>query len=268
MAQVHPSAVVDKTVELGKDVVVGPNCVIEAGSRLGDGCVLQANVFIGRNVQIGKGNTMHFSSSIGNRPQILVMSPEDKFGKLIIGDNNTFREQSTVHPSMYPDQITRIGSNNFLMIGVHIGHDCILEDNIVLSNYVQVSGHCKIERGVWLSGMVLLHQFVTVGKWSYAAGMAGLNHDVPPFVMVSGHYPPTVRAINKRGLGRAGLDEAQQHKVLEAFKRLYRDGQPLLEAAKKMAEEGALDENVQAMVDAIINSSNHRFGRYLETFRH
>ena len=153
------------------------------------------------------------------------------------------------------------------MIGVHIGHDCVLEDKIVLSNYVQISGHCKIETGVWLSGMVLLHQFVTIGKWCYAAGLAGINHDVPPFMIVSGHYPPKVRGVNKRGIVRAGLNEEQQKNVLRAYKKLYRHQGVLLENARELSKEDGLDENVRAIVESIVRSSEHRFGRYLETFR-
>ena len=154
------------------------------------------------------------------------------------------------------------------MIGVHIAHDCILEERIVMSNYVQLSGHCRIETGVWLSGMVLLHQFVTIGKWCYATGIAGINHDIPPFLIVSGHYPSRVRGVNKRGLERAGLSEEAQRRIFEAYKKLYRQGGVLLENAKALAGEDGLDENVRAMVDTIIKSSKQRFGRYLENFRH
>ena len=153
------------------------------------------------------------------------------------------------------------------MIGVHIGHDCILEDKIVMSNFTQLSGHCKIETGVWLSGMVLLHQFITIGKWSYATGMAGINHDIPPFLIVSGHYPPMIRGVNKRGLVRAGLNEEQQKKIFEAYKRLYRQRGALRENAKVLAAEDWPDENVRAIIDAILKSSEQRFGRYLEQFR-
>jgi UDP-N-acetylglucosamine acyltransferase len=205
--------------------------------------------------------------AIGGRPQILGLKADADIGGLVIGDNNTIREQVTIHPSMHKNGMTKIGNNNLLMIGVHIGHDCVLEDKIVMSNYTQLSGHCKIETGVWLSGMVLLHQFVTIGKWSYAAGMAGINHDVPPFLIVSGHYPPEIRGVNKRGLMRAGLSEESQAKVVEAYKKLYRKG-PLLENAKALAQQNGLDENVKAMLDAIFKSCEHRFGRYLETFRH
>jgi len=137
-----------------------------------------------------------------------------------------------------------------------------------MSNYSQLSGHCKIETGVWLSGMVLLHQFVTVGKWCFAAGLAGINHDVPPFLVVSGHYPPRVRGVNKRGLIRAGLNEQQQERIFEAYRRLYREGGTLLENAKALAQEDGLDENVRAMIDVISKSSEHQFGRYREKFRH
>jgi UDP-N-acetylglucosamine acyltransferase len=163
--------------------------------------------------------------------------------------------------------LTKIGSDNFLMVSVHIGHDCTLEDNIVMSNLVQIGGHCKIETGAWFSGLAASHQFVTIGRWCYVAGLAGLNRDVPPFLTISGHYPPKVRGVNRRGLIRAGLNEQQQQNIFEAHRRLYRQPGSLLDKANALAEEDGLDENVRAMVNAIINSSRHQYGRHLETFR-
>jgi UDP-N-acetylglucosamine acyltransferase len=268
MTQVHPSAVLHSDVKLADGVTIGPNCVIKSGVSIGAGTTLDANVVIGKDVSIGQNNSFFANCSIGGQPQILGLAPDAKIGGLVIGDNNTFREQVTVHPSIYAGQFTKIGNENLLMIGVHIGHDCILEDKIVMSNYVQISGHCKIETGVWLSGMVLLHQFVTIGRWCYASGLAGVNHDIPPFLIISGHYPSKVRGVNKRGVKRAGLTDDQQEKVFDAYKRLYRQGGALLENAKALAAEDGLDENVRAMVDTIIKSSRQRFGRYLESFRH
>ena len=268
MAQVHPSAVVHKDTQLADGVIIGPNCVIESEVSIGAGTVLEANVVIGPNVKIGKNNRFYANCVIGGRPQILDLSPDEPIGGLAIGNGNTFREQVTIHPSIDEDKWTKVDNDNLLMIGVHIGHDCILEDKIVMSNYVQISGHCKIETGVWLSGMVLLHQFVTIGKWCYAAGLAGINKDVPPFLMVSGHYQPRVRGVNKRGLIRAGFTEEQQRKIFEAYKKLYRQGGTLLENAKALAAQDRLDENVRAMAETIIKSSQQQFGRYLEKFRH
>lgn len=268
MSQIHPSAVVDKTAKLADGVVIGPNCVVGSMVEIGEGTVLDANVVIGSGVKIGKGNRFFPNSVAGTMPQILGAGADTKIGGLIIGDNNTIREQVTLHPSMYPNENTKIGNQNLLMIGVHIGHDCVLEDNIVMSNYVQISGHCHIGTGVWLSGMVLLHQFITVGRWCYASGLTGINHDVPPFVIVSGHYPPKVRGINKRGLSRAGLTAEQQEQVMKGYRKLYRTKGALLENAKALAAEEGLDQNVRDMAETIIKSSQHRYGRYLETFRH
>lgn len=269
MSQIHKTAVIDDGALIQDGTIIGPNCYVGQGAVIGQGSILEANVVISKNVKVGKRNHFFPNCVVGGFPQILNLGPDAKVGSLEIGDNNTIREQVTIHPSMHHDGTTKIGSNNLIMVGVHIGHDCILEDKIVISNYSQVSGHCKIETGVWLSGVVLIHQFITIGKWCYAAGMTGINKDVPPFLIVSGHYPPTIRGVNKRGLTRAGLNAAQQKAIYDAYKRLYRDEKtPILKKAKEMAAETGLDSNVRDMLTAIIKSNEHRFGRYLETFRH
>jgi UDP-N-acetylglucosamine acyltransferase len=268
MINVHPSAVVANDAQLAEGVTIGPNCVIDRSVSIGAGTVLNANVVIGKNVSIGENNLLFANCVIGGMPQILGLGPDTEIGGLLIGDGNTFREQVTIHPSAVKGKSTTIGNDNLLMVGVHIGHDCILEDKIVMSNLVQISGHCKIETGAWLCGLAAMHQFVTIGKWCYAAGLAGINRDVPPFLIVSGHYPPTIRGVNKRGMQRAGLTEEQQDKIFEAYKILYRNDNTLLENAKAMAQEDGLDENIRAIVEAILKSSEQRYGRYLEQFRH
>jgi len=268
MVKVHPSAVVDKDVTLGDNVSIGPNCVIESGVSIGERTVLDANVVVGCNVKIGSQNHFFANCVIGGKPQILGLDQNKKLGGLDIGDRNVIREQVTIHPSIYERQCTTVGNDNLLMVGVHIGHDCRLEDKIVMSNYSQVSGHCRIETGVWFSGMVVIHQFVTIGTWCYAAGLAGINRDIPPFLIVSGHYPPRIRGVNKRGLKRAGFSEKQQQNIFEAYEKLYRKGGSLLENVKALSQEDGLDENVRAMIDKIQKSSEHRYGRYLEKFRH
>jgi UDP-N-acetylglucosamine acyltransferase len=267
MVTIHPSAVVHKSAQLAPDVIVGPHCVVGDAVSIDSGSILDANVVIDGSVKIGKNNHFFPGCVIGCKPQVLALSPNTKIGGVIIGDGNAFRECVTIHPSMSPERFTKIGNDNFVMVGAHVGHDCLLEDKIVMSNCVLIAGHCKIESGVWISGLVGVHQFVTMGRWVYAAGLAGINRDIPPFLIVSGHYPQRIRGVNKRGLQRAGLTGEQQQRIQEAYKRLYRQGGALLENAKLLAQEDGLDENVRAMVEAIIKSSEHQFGRYLETFR-
>jgi UDP-N-acetylglucosamine acyltransferase len=267
MTTIHTIAVVGKGAKLAPDVVVGPGCVIGSDVSIDSGTILDANVVIEGNVRIGRNNRFFPNCVIGCRPQILALGSDARIGGLVIGDGNIFRELVTIHPSMHPDGLTKVGNDNFIMVSAHVGHDCILEDKIIMSNCVHVGGHCKIETGVWMSGIVGIHQFVTVGRWSYAAGLAGISRDVPPFLIVSGHYPPRIRGVNKRGLQRAGFTDQQQRRIFEAYRKLYRQGGTLLENAKVLAHEDGLDENVMAMIDAITKSSEHQFGRYLETFR-
>ncbi|KKL05225.1 hypothetical protein LCGC14_2608180 [marine sediment metagenome] len=267
MTKIHPSAVIAKDVELADGVTLGPNCVVGRGTVIGAGTVFGPNVVIGKNVKIGKNNQLYATCAIGRPPQLLGLDPDTEVGRLTIGDNNIIREQVTIHPSMHPGEFTKVGNDNLLMVGVHLGHDCILKDKIVISNYSQISGHCKIETGVWLSGMVAVHQFVTFGKWCYATGFSGINHDIPPFVVVSGHYPPTIRSVNKRGLQRAGMTPDEQHEIFKGFKKIYRKNGVFIDRVKALADEDGLDANVRTMVDAIIRSSEHRFGRHLEQFR-
>ncbi len=267
MNQIHPSAVIHKEAQLSDGIVVGPNCVIHKGVTMGAGTILEANVVIYENVKIGKGNHFFSNCVIGSRPQLLRLDANTETGNLVIGDNNSFHEQVTLHPSIYPGQSTKIGNENFFMVGVHIGHDCLVDDKIVLSNYVQIGGHCWLQTGTWMSGLAASHQFVTIGKWSYIAGLAGISRDITPFVIVSGHYPQKVRGVNVRGLARAGLSDQQKENINHAYRKLYREGNALLENAKSLENTGEIDENVQAMIDSIKRSSQHRFGRYRELSR-
>jgi UDP-N-acetylglucosamine acyltransferase len=268
MANIHPTAIIEAGAQLAEDVTIGPYCLVGGEVSLGAGTILDSRVVITGRVTIGCQNRLYPNVVIGGCPQILGMKPGDKMGGVVIGDRNTIRENVTIHPSRQEGTATQVGSDNLLMVGAHLGHDCVVEDKVILSNYVQIAGHVKIERGAWFSGLAASHQFVTIGRWSYIAAMAGLNRDVPPFLIVSGHYPPRVRGVNKRGLHRAGLNEEQQQQIHEAYRQLYRRGASLLANARELAQHDGLDENVRAMVESIFRSSTHRFGRYREGLRH
>ena len=264
---IHPTAVVEENVQLGDDVVVGPNYFIGAGTVIGEGTRLAANVFIEKNVVIGKDNRIYPQAVIGCGPQIFGKGDDYKYGKLIIGDRNTIREQVTIHPGMFENAETRIGNGNFIMVGVHIGHDCVVDSDIVMSNYSQLSGHCHVDRGVWFSGIVTVHQFCTIGKWAYATGLTGINHDIPPFMTANGHYPCVVRTINRRGMERAGLSPEQQKCVMDTFKKVYREDGPILEKVREMMADETLDPVSREIVEFINRANEHRFGRYLESLR-
>jgi UDP-N-acetylglucosamine acyltransferase len=269
MAQIHPSSVVDADAQLGQDVVVGPFCIIGKGVVIGEGTTLLSNVVIESDTEIGNHNIIYPHVCIGTHPQMLGAKQDLETGGLVIGDNNVFREQVTVHCSLTPGKHTRIGNDNLFMVSSHVGHDCVIEDKVVLTNLVQLAGHCKLETGAWLSGLVGVHQFVTIGCWSYTAGHTSVIRDIPPFLAVSGSYPTLIRGVNSRGFNRAGLTDDQKTAIRRAYQCLYRNKNgTLLSNAKLLAQQDGLDENVRAMIEFIEKSSQHRFGRYLELYRH
>jgi len=269
MTTTASTAVIDKTAQLGEDVVVGPGCVIGAGVEIGDGCELKANVIVAEGTRIGKNNRIFAGCVLGEEPQSLgLVEPETE---LIIGDNNTLREYVTIHRGS-PDGggKTIVGNNNFMMVGSHLGHDCLVEDNVVMTNYCQVSGHCKIETKAWISGHSALHQFVTIGRLAYVAGLSGVTHDIPPFMRAAGSYPCEVRGLNAVGLRRAGGSEESIEALSKVYRRLYgkRRDKNIVTTVEEMLANDGLDENVKYLLESLQRSFQHRMRRYLETLRH
>lgn len=269
MAKIAPTAVIDTTAQLGEDVSIGPGCVIDPNVVLGDGCELRANVYIAHDTILGNHNLLYANCVLGEEPQIAGSLETDT--KLIIGDNNTFRENVTVNGgSSRGEGQTVIGNNNYFMIGSHLGHDCYVEDHCMIGNYVQIAGHCKLERNVWLNGLTAAQPFVTIGRFTYTAGMSTIHHDLPPFVRAGGVYPCQVRGLNVIGLQRAEFPERSIQELMKAYRHIFRrrDKKSIVQIVAEFANENGLDENVRYLLDSLQRSHQHRSGRYLESLRH
>ena len=83
----------------------------------------------------------------------------------------------------------------------HVGHDCHLGNHIVLANATLLGGHVHVHDHASISGGVAVHQFATVGSYSFVAGLSGVRHDVPPYMLVEG-VPARPRCINVVALKR------------------------------------------------------------------
>ena len=268
MTEIAPTATVDPTAQIGPDVFIGPGCVISPNVTIGDGCTLKANVCIGPGTVMGCNNRVFANCVLGEEPQIV--GAADPPTTLIIGTDNTFRENVTINRgSPKGGGQTVIGNQNYLMIGAHLGHDCIVEDNTMIGNYCQISGHCKIESRAWINAFSGTHQFVTIGRFTYAGGLSGITSDQPPFVKVSGSYPCRVRGLNATGLQRAGVDPESIKALQQAYRTLFRrrGTETLAAALDKLAAQPDPDPNVQYLIDSIRRSFQHPMGRYLEHFR-
>ena len=216
---IHPSAIIDPNAQLGDNISIGPYCVIGANVTIGDDCTLHSHVVIDGNTTIGSGNKFFPFSSVGTAPQDLKYNGEPT--KLVIGDNNTIREQVTINPGTVGDKsLTQIGNNNLLMIGVHIAHDCVLGNHNVLANNATMAGHVKIGNHVVIGGLSAAHQFVRIGDHAMIGGMSGVENDVIPYGLVMGERA-RLAGLNLVGLDRRGFEKSDIQILMKAFKQIF-----------------------------------------------
>ncbi len=265
MADISKLAEVSPLARLADNVRIGPFCVIGPDVEIADNCELKNNVTIQGKTRIGSDNIFYQNVVIGTAPQDLKYNGGPT--ETIIGNGNVFREGVTVHRGTeLGSGRTIIGNNNLLMVGVHIAHDCIIHNNVIIGNMTQLAGHVVIEDYAVVSALIGLHHFVTVGKYSYVGGMTPVRRDVPPFMKFSGD-PNETRGVNEEGLRRNGFSSQEITELKKAYKLLYRQNR-IADALKELQADEDLNKHVAYLCNFAQASCQSRFGRYLETARH
>lgn len=246
LAYIHPDA------KIGNNVTIGPWTYIGADVEIGDDCWLSSHVVVKGPTVIGKGNKIFQFASVGEDCQDKKYAGEAT--RLIMGDNNIIRESVTIHRGTTQDKgETRIGSNNLFMAYVHIAHDCVVGNNVIMSNNASIAGHVHVGDWAILGGLTGVHQFVHIGAHAFTAGYSLILQDVPPFVMASGQ-PGIPRGLNSEGMKRRGFSKESQIAVRRAYKTLYRKGHTVEEALVALAEESD-DEQVNLLIDFVTHSN-------------
>ena len=194
---------VSKKAIIHPSVKIGPFCYIGDNVKIDKNCELKSHVSILGNTNIGKDNIFYPFSSIGSEPQDLKFENEKSF--LIIGDNNTFRENVTVNPGTKGGGLKTIIKNNCLfMIGAHIAHDCQIESNVILANNAALAGHVEIGENAIIGGNSAIHQFVQIGKNSMIGGMSGVEKNILPYCLYIG-IRTSLKGLNIVGLKRKNI---------------------------------------------------------------
>ncbi len=233
MPRVHRTAIVSAAAQLAADVTVGPYTVIDGPVTLGPGCVVRAHAHLIGPLTMGANNDVGTGCVIGDRPQHLAHKEEQS--PVEIGDGNTFREHVTVHRGML-EAGTVIGQRNYFMAGSHVGHDCIIGDQNTFANAALLGGHVVLGNRTFLSGHTAVHQHVHIGDVAMLGGMAAVSQDIPPYwLMMNGVN--RVGGVNKVGMRRAGLKEADIRAVRSAFKLIYLEKVPISRAVMRMEAE-------------------------------
>ncbi len=231
-AKIHPTAIVDPAAKLGPDVEIGAYCLIGAGAMIGEGSIIQSHVVIEGEVSIGEKNSIGHGAVIGALPQDLSFSPERKT-KIDIGNENVIREHCTIHRASPEGSATKIGDKNFLMVGVHVGHNCEIGNDVIIANNCLLAGHVIVDDGAFLGGGSTFHQHMHVGRLVMVQGSSAFGKDLPPFTIAAERN--SVFGINVIGLKRAGFSLKDRDEIKAAFKLIYTSGLNVGQALDKAA---------------------------------
>ena len=217
---IHNTAIIDWRAKISSNVNIGPYSIIGPDVEIEENTIIHSHVNLEGNTKIGKNNQIFPFSSIGTPPQDLKYKGEKN--KLIIGDNNRFREYVNINPGTEKGGgLTRIGDNNLFMVYCHVAHDCNISNNIVLANNVQVGGHVIIEKNAVVGGSCAIHQFYRIGESAMIGGMTGVLSDVIPFGLSMGNRN-NLMGLNLIGLRRSKVSNENIKKIQTMYEIVFK----------------------------------------------
>ncbi|AWQ49405.1 MULTISPECIES: acyl-ACP--UDP-N-acetylglucosamine O-acyltransferase [Serratia] len=252
-AFIHPSAIVEEGAVIGANVHIGPFCYVGSQVEIGAGTVLKSHVVVNGITKIGCDNQIYQFASIGEVNQDLKYAGEPT--RVEVGDRNRIRESVTIHRGTAQGTgLTKVGSDNLLMVNVHVAHDCVVGNSCVLANNATLAGHVEIDDHAIIGGMTAIHQFCIIGAHVMVGGCSGVAQDVPPFVIAQGNHA-TPFGVNAVGLKRRGFDKDEMQAIRNAYKILYRSEKTLDEAKAEIEALAKEQPVVQQYLDFFTRST-------------
>ena len=250
---IHSSSIIDPKASIGDSVEIGPFCVIGADVELGEGTKVESHVILKGPTKIGKRNHIFQFSTLGDG------SPDKKYNNepttLSIGDDNIIREGVTIHRGTIQDRgETSIGHRNLIMAYSHIAHDCVLGNDIVLTNQAALAGSVHVGDGAILGGYAIVHQYCAIGSYSFCAMGSAVNKDIPAYVKVRGN-PAKPFGINVTGIKRIGYSKESIEALRSAYRSIYRKKLTVDEALKELESLRKDFQQVDLFAASIENST-------------
>ena len=255
--KIHPTAIVSTGAQLGDNVEIGAYSIIGADVKIGEGTSIKSHVVIEGDTTIGKNNEIFPFATIGLAPQDLKF--KDEKSKVVIGDNNKIREHVTIHLGTQDGaMVTTIGSNCLLMVGVHIAHDCVVGDYVILANNATLAGHVEIGDHVVIGGLSAVHQFARIGKGAMIGGMSGVEHDVIPNGLVMGERA-SLAGLNIVGMKRRGIARDDIHALRNFFKQVFVAGKTNFSLRVEEAAQSFSSPAVKDVAEFVKSESSRSF---------
>ncbi len=236
---IHPTAIIEAGAKVAPGVEIGAYAYIGPRVKLGPGCRIHHHASIEGNTTLGSGNEVFPYALLGGRTQDKKWTGDE--APVIIGDDNIFREFSTVHTATFDHCRTEIGSHNLFCSYSHVGHECSVGDHCIFSNNATLGGHVRVGDHAIIGGLTAVHQFCQVGPGAMIGGCCKVLQDVMPHMLAEG-YPATHRTINKVGMQRTGFSEDEIQVMARIYRLVFRKGLNKSQAIEAL-EAGQLGGN-------------------------
>ena len=254
------NSIISPKSKIASNVKIGPFCIIDDNVEIGEGCELISHTHISGNTFIGKNNKFFPFSSIGSIPQDLKYSGENS--KLIIGDNNIFRENVTINPgTKNGGMVTKIMNNCLFMVGTHVAHDCEISSNVIMANNATLAGHVKLGENCIIGGLAAIHQFVSIGKYAMIGGMSGVESNIIPYGLYLG-IRDNLRGLNLIGLKRKNIDSKKINNIHQIFKKIFDNSNPIEININNLSEEQKSITEIKEIIDFILLNLKRGICRY------
>lgn len=246
MSSIHATAIIEDGARIGDDVKIGPYCHIGPHVELGAGSELQSHVVLAGRTRIGARARIYPFASLGHPPQDLKYKGEPS--TLTIGDDCLIRESVTMNPGTEGGGMkTVVGNRCAFLAGSHVGHDCMVGDNVILSNNVMLAGHVTVGDFVIMGGGSAIAQFHRIGAHAFVGGLTGVRGDLIPYGLATGDWA-RLEGLNLVGLKRRNFDRDAVNALRRAYRLLFADEGTLSERVNDVAEEFADVAIVQEVV--------------------
>ncbi len=182
---VHASAIVDPTARVGAGCEIGAGVYVEAQVELGEGCVLGPRVVVYSGTTVGRRVKVQAGAVLGSSGFGYARTAEGyvgfpQIGTLWIGDDVEIGANTTIDRGALGE--TRIGRGTKIDNLVHVAHNCVIGQDVVIAAQVGMAGSCVVEDGAMLGGQVGLGDRVKIGPGVILGAQAG----VPSYKRIDG----------------------------------------------------------------------------------
>lgn len=255
MTDIHPTAVIEDGAQIAASAKIGPFCWVSSRAKIGENVQLLGRVTIMGDTTVGEGTIVFPGACLGGGPQDHGNEFKEE-AKLIIGKNNIIRENVTMHAGTPKEHFTTtVGDGGMFMINSHVAHDCVVGNNVIMTNNAVIGGHVRLGDGVIIGGNAAVHQFCRIGRKAMIGGLSGVDRDVIPFGIVTGDRGK-LRGLNVIGLKRSGYDEGVVKSITKAFMFIFKGKEGtfedrLVQAHEKFKDNEMVMEQVKFIDEAL-----------------